>query len=275
MKRFDEFYNTELTKTFNTYLPIQLDATCNGFQHLALLSDEVNLFSNLNLGEAKKDDDPQDFYTFILNKIKAHLQTLLLNLDDQGKDRDRIIRLLQLDLKRSNLKPLVMTKPYNASNYSLTNYLANSLVYRGYGELETYDNNTILKLVKEGKQAKIKLVDDVDRSSDSTYEDYTEFYKYVKDMEKKKKLSSNKNPQDCNLTSTKLGDPLKGTESPHKEYIYSSSETSSDFVSRSDLLYYVETFNTLLFQDFPHIKNLMEYLEKIAEILYNLNLPVL
>lgn len=275
MQRFDKFYNTELTKTFNTYLPIQLDATCNGFQHLALLSDEVNLFSNLNLSEANKDDDPKDFYTFILNKIKAHLQTLLLNFEDKGKDRDRIIRLLQLDLKRSNLKPLVMTKPYNASNYSLTNYLANSLVYRGYGELETYDNYTILNLVKEGKQAKIKLADDVDRSSDSTNEDYTEFYKYVKDMEKKNKLSSNKNPEDCNLALTKLAEPLKGTESPQKEYTYSSSKTSSDFVSRSDLLYYVETFNTLLFQDFPHIKNLMEYLEKTAEILYNLNLPVL
>jgi hypothetical protein len=275
MKRFDDFYNTELTKTFNTYLPIQLDATCNGFQHLALLSDEVNLFSNLNMSEANKDDDPKDFYTFILNKIKAHLQTLLLN-SDKGKDAERITRLLQLDLKRSNLKPLVMTKPYNASNYSLTNYLANSLVYRGYGELETDDNNTIFKLVKEGKQAKIKLVDDVDRSSDSTYEDYTEFYKYVKDMENKKKLSSNKNLKDCNHTLTKeLADPLKGTESPQKEYIYSSSKTSSDFVSRSDLLYYVETFNTLLFQDYPHIKNLMEYLEKTAEILYNLNLPVL
>lgn len=244
MKRFDDFYNTELTKTFNTYLPIQLDATCNGFQHLALLSDEVNLFSTLNLSEAKKDDDPKDFYTFILNKIKAHLQTLLLNFDDKGKDRDRIIRLLQLCLNRSNLKPLVMTKPYNASNYSLANYLADSLVYRGYGELEIYDNKTNLKLVKDDKQAKIKLVDDVDRSSDSTCEDYTEFYKYVKDT-KKNKLSSN--PKDCNLTSTKVGQGgCEGTESPKKEYIYSSSETSSDFVTNSDLLYYVETFNTLL-----------------------------
>lgn len=283
MKRFDEFYNSELSKTFNTYLPIQLDATCNGFQHLALLSDEVDLFSNLNLSEGKIEDDPKDFYTFILNKIKAHLQTLLLRFEDKTKERERIIRLLQLYLKRSNLKPVVMTKPYNASNYSLTNYLANTLVYRGYGELETDDNKTIFKPLKDPKQEKTKSVENIDSSisnplkdKDSTDEDYTEFYKYVKESlaQKKKKLSSNLKPKDSNLTSKKLA--MKALrESPNGEYIYSSSETSSDFVSRSDLLYYVETFNSLLFKEFPHIKNLMDYLEEIAEILYNLNLPIL
>lgn len=39
-KRFNDFFINENTTEFHTYLPIQLDATCNGFQHMALLSNE-------------------------------------------------------------------------------------------------------------------------------------------------------------------------------------------------------------------------------------------
>lgn len=48
-KRFNEFYNNENASEFHSYLPIQLDATCNGFQHLALLSNEKIIYKQLNL----------------------------------------------------------------------------------------------------------------------------------------------------------------------------------------------------------------------------------
>lgn len=61
---------------FHTYLPIQLDATCNGFQHMALLSDEDTLFKELNIETTKEnnisnryDENPRDFYTFMLHKL--------------------------------------------------------------------------------------------------------------------------------------------------------------------------------------------------------------
>jgi DNA-directed RNA polymerase len=34
---------------FITFLPIQLDATCNGYQHLSLLSMDLSLAKELNL----------------------------------------------------------------------------------------------------------------------------------------------------------------------------------------------------------------------------------
>lgn len=43
-KRYMQFRDDENTFEFYTYLPIQMDATCNGFQHLALLSNEGTLF---------------------------------------------------------------------------------------------------------------------------------------------------------------------------------------------------------------------------------------
>lgn len=48
-KRYIEFLYKENAQIFYTYLPIQLDATCNGFQHMALLSNEKTLFKELNL----------------------------------------------------------------------------------------------------------------------------------------------------------------------------------------------------------------------------------
>jgi DNA-directed RNA polymerase len=74
-KRFYEFYIDENASKFLTYLPIQLDATCNGFQHMALLSNEDTLFKELNLvcnNEDKSDKNdvtPSDFYNFLLHKL--------------------------------------------------------------------------------------------------------------------------------------------------------------------------------------------------------------
>jgi DNA-directed RNA polymerase len=48
-KRFFNFYMDENQTEFKSYLPIQLDATCNGFQHMSLLSNEKQLFRELNL----------------------------------------------------------------------------------------------------------------------------------------------------------------------------------------------------------------------------------
>jgi hypothetical protein len=68
-KRFYEFYIDENQMTFSTYLPIQLDATCNGFQHMALLSNEESLFKELNLQVSQKDG-PKDFYNFLVQRKK-------------------------------------------------------------------------------------------------------------------------------------------------------------------------------------------------------------
>lgn len=39
-KRLHNYFSNQEVQLFNTYLPIQLDATCYGFQHMALLSNE-------------------------------------------------------------------------------------------------------------------------------------------------------------------------------------------------------------------------------------------
>jgi DNA-directed RNA polymerase len=53
----------------NTYLPIQLDATCNGYQHLSMLSRDGDLGKDLNLGESSRNDVPKDFYGLLLSRL--------------------------------------------------------------------------------------------------------------------------------------------------------------------------------------------------------------
>ena len=75
-KRFYVFYTDENLIDFNTYLTIQLDATCNEFKHMALLSNDVTLFEKLNLSYESKTNSktisnvvPGEFYNFLLHKL--------------------------------------------------------------------------------------------------------------------------------------------------------------------------------------------------------------
>ena len=62
--KFLEFLTTGSNVHFQTHLPIQLDATCNGFQHIAMLANEQSLFGDLNL-KTKRDASKKDFYEFV------------------------------------------------------------------------------------------------------------------------------------------------------------------------------------------------------------------
>ena len=57
---------------FVTNLPIQLDATCNGFQHLSLLLEDSNLAKRVNLGPSSWNEYPEDFYSFLSLKVKDY-----------------------------------------------------------------------------------------------------------------------------------------------------------------------------------------------------------
>ena len=56
------------SQEFNTYLPIQLDGRCNGYQHLTLLANEVDLLESLNLDDKTNKNDPDDFYKDIIQR---------------------------------------------------------------------------------------------------------------------------------------------------------------------------------------------------------------
>jgi len=107
---------------FITNLPIQLDASCNGFQHLTLMIDEVRLSKELNLTPQNWSEDPSDFYSFVALKVKDYfLKQLNKNLSTEQTISYR--KLYELNIHRSLIKKAVMTIHYNASSLTILEYI--------------------------------------------------------------------------------------------------------------------------------------------------------
>ena len=126
-KRYISFLNNENAYEFRTYLTIQLNATCNGFQHLSLLSNEETLFKELNLIGGNDADAPSDFYSFLvhmLGNIFNH-NIKLGNLEnDNGGSYERLRNFV---LERSIIKKVIMTIPYNVYHQSMRKYVKDNI----------------------------------------------------------------------------------------------------------------------------------------------------
>ena len=102
-----------------------MDATCNGFQHLALLSNEDTLYKELNLIVDGKDT-PNDFYSFLVHKL-GNLFDLKIEAGNIIENDGSYERLRSFVLERSNIKKAIMTIPYNVSPLNMKKYIIKSL----------------------------------------------------------------------------------------------------------------------------------------------------
>jgi hypothetical protein len=246
MKFLDNVYLSE----FQSFLPIQLDGTCNGFQHLSLLSEEVDLFEQLNLSESNKFDDPKDFYSFMLDKVKAYLLNLILNNKITLFDKQHILRLLVFKFIRKHIKNMIMTKPYNATDYRLVTNLTNLLIFRGTALLDK-GTNKFKEFMFKNSEIKTTITDT-----------------------KEPLITDNDESVDTNLDKEEV-DEYEDEQGDKIINIYSSCKDSIDFVTRADLRYFIASFNHVLYEKYPHIKALITYLKDIASIFNKLNLPII
>jgi DNA-directed RNA polymerase len=132
---------------FISQLPIQLDATCNGFQHLTFLIDDTNLSADLNLSNSNWSYKPKDFYNIIALKIQLFFYQTLNDKNVELSEEDRLSyqKLAKLDIHRSLIKKAVMTIPYNASNLSLVDYIKEQFIS------QPFVKNKHLELLPQGK----------------------------------------------------------------------------------------------------------------------------
>jgi DNA-directed RNA polymerase len=113
---------------FETFLPVQLDATCNGYQHLALLSLDLSLAKELNLITSSWDDVPKDFYNFLSSNLIDLFREKANRLDVSLSDREDYIRLTNLQIQRTLVKKAIMTTPYNVSTNQMIKYIMENFV---------------------------------------------------------------------------------------------------------------------------------------------------
>lgn len=70
------------TSHFITYQPIQIDATCNGYQHISMLVQDLNLAKDLNLVESDRKDVPNDFYSFVATYLRGYFNLMLNSIEN-------------------------------------------------------------------------------------------------------------------------------------------------------------------------------------------------
>jgi DNA-dependent RNA polymerase len=100
------------------HLPIFLDATCSGIQHLAALMKDLDSASRVNLIEQNNDQPVADIYSDVVGPVNEALNKFGL------ENKQTHSHFTKIQLTRVEIKSLVMTKPYNASIFGMTQQLA-------------------------------------------------------------------------------------------------------------------------------------------------------
>lgn len=89
---------------FGTFLPIQFDATCNGFQHLSLLSLDATLGLELNLTQSSKDVVPKDLCSSLITTLMEFFENELNCKKLDSEVKDSYMRITNANLTRYIIK---------------------------------------------------------------------------------------------------------------------------------------------------------------------------
>lgn len=109
---------------YSVNLPIYIDATCSGIQHVAAMIKDLMIGTEVNLISQTKDDKVADIYSNLLPLANKLIQA-------EGTAKDSKYPLLKhVTLNRSDIKTPIMTKTYNVSLMGMKNQLILSLSKR-------------------------------------------------------------------------------------------------------------------------------------------------
>lgn len=236
--RFIDFINDVNATKFNTYLPIQLDASCNGYQHLSLLTRDEKVHKHLNLTPSTKDDEPSDLYNYMLIKIREYIKHKVSNsLWESEEEKESLIRLDNIVLNRNILKKALMTFSYNASIPQMVNYIREML--------KSHDLDDLNKNLKNYNNIFKNNIDNciIDKPNSDTNDD------------NKVEWVGNKKIYKDNTVYTVGGD-------------------LENYITNKDIYKFVKYFKIILYSEFPRMKLLNSYLRSIIKICTKQNTPI-
>jgi DNA-dependent RNA polymerase len=98
---------------FISSLPIYLDATCSGLQHLSSMINDSNLAKYVNIINSNKDDIPNDVYTYMVSFVNDKIQKLI--------EKDPSLAILgNIVINREFIKPGIMTISYGSTGRGIS-----------------------------------------------------------------------------------------------------------------------------------------------------------
>ena len=109
-------------KRFISRLPIYLDATCSGLQHLATMANDLNLAKYSNILESSQDPDPKDVYSLMVLKLQNKLNSLAA-IDPTYSN------LTKININRKFIKRGIMTIPYGVTIRGIKEQLVNDFYF--------------------------------------------------------------------------------------------------------------------------------------------------
>ena len=107
------------------YSPVFLDATCSGVQHFAAMLLDEDLAQQVNLiNNEDGNEKVNDFYTSLLPHINKAINEKWINekINKQNIKTD-LTCFKDIELKRSHLKSIIMTKNYNVTTFGISGQL--------------------------------------------------------------------------------------------------------------------------------------------------------
>lgn len=102
------FKQLEINPKTNVRMPVFLDATCSGIQHLAALIKDTELSELVNLNSSDITTEPKDIYQSLVEPINDKIRQL-------GKESVHFSNLADVCLSRKHVKAPIMTKTYNVT----------------------------------------------------------------------------------------------------------------------------------------------------------------
>jgi DNA-directed RNA polymerase len=93
-------------------LPVFLDATCSGMQHLSAILQDINMGTHVNLIKKSESENVGDLYETVVNPINVAINEVGLK-DPLYKE------LKDVKLSRQILKPSIMTQVYAVTVYGI------------------------------------------------------------------------------------------------------------------------------------------------------------
>ena len=141
-----------------SHFPVQLDATCNGYQHLSLLTGDEPLAGQLNLISGDNNTKPNDFYSYVglkINDYLLHKKYEALNNREQNKEIiESCDRLLSMKINRSIVKLAIMVKPYNAGLLTMIDYIKDN-----FKKISSTENKEVFYILKADDNIKLNNYD--------------------------------------------------------------------------------------------------------------------